>query len=127
MWRCSAAKVRSKSRRIEEGKFDIASVIYGMPMTIEFVLALRDQLKNGKIDVREIVPIQETEEDFEEEQQPVERDYEELRVKTLEALNSVRKVSLALKGLAEKGRISVMIQSNKRSSRSSSMQSANKW
>jgi short-subunit dehydrogenase involved in D-alanine esterification of teichoic acids len=46
-------------------------VIYGMPMTIEFVLALREQLKNGKIDVREIVPIQETEEDFEEEQQPV--------------------------------------------------------
>jgi RNA polymerase primary sigma factor len=92
------------AKRIEEGKFDIASVIYGMPMTIEFVLALRDQLKNGKIDVREIVPVQETEEDFEEEQQPVERDYEELRVKTLDALNSVRKVSLALKALAEKGK-----------------------
>jgi len=92
------------AKRIEEGKNDIASVIYGMPMTIEFVLALRDQLKNSKIDVREIVPIQETEEDFEEEQQPVERDYEELRVKTLDALNSVRKVSLALKALAEKGR-----------------------
>ncbi|HEX6727868.1 MAG TPA: RNA polymerase sigma factor RpoD [Nitrospira sp.] len=92
------------AKRIEEGKNDIASVIYGMPMTIEFVLVLRDQLKNSKIDVREIVPIQETEEDFEEEQQPVERDYEELRVKTLDALNSVRKVSLALKALAEKGR-----------------------
>ncbi|MBK9307550.1 MAG: RNA polymerase sigma factor RpoD [Nitrospira sp.] len=92
------------AKRIEEGKNDIASVIYGMPMTIEFVLALRDQLKNGKIDVREIVPIQETEEGFEEDQQPVERDYEELRVKTLDALNSVRKVSLALKGFADKGR-----------------------
>src|SRR6187399_68214 len=79
------------AKRIEEGKKDIASVIYGMPMTIEFVLALYDQLKNGTIDVREIVPIQETEEDFEEEEQPVERDYEELRVKTLDALNSVRK------------------------------------
>ena len=45
------------AKRIEEGKREIASVIYGMPMTIEFVLALRDQLKNGKIDVREIVPI----------------------------------------------------------------------
>ena len=81
------------AKRIEEGKNDIASVIYGMPMTIEFVLALRDQLKNAKIDVREIVPIQETEEDFEEDH-PVERDYEELRVKTLESLNAVRKVSL---------------------------------
>jgi RNA polymerase primary sigma factor len=92
------------AKRIEEGKNDIASVIYGMPMTIEFVLSLRDQLKNGKIDVREIVPVQETEEDFDEEQQPVERDYEELRVKTLDALNAVRKVSLALKALAEKGK-----------------------
>ncbi|HEX5545285.1 MAG TPA: RNA polymerase sigma factor RpoD [Nitrospira sp.] len=92
------------AKRIEEGKNDIASVIYGMPMTIEFVLALRDQLKNAKIDVREIVPVQETEEDFEEDQPPVERDYEELRVKTLESLNAVRKVSLALKAIAEKGR-----------------------
>jgi RNA polymerase primary sigma factor len=92
------------AKRIEEGKNDIASVIYGMPMTIEFVLALRDQLKNAKIDVREIVPVQETEEDFEEDQPPVERDYEELRIKTLESLNAVRKVSLALKALAEKGK-----------------------
>ena len=90
------------AKRIEEGKRDIAFVIYGMPMTIEFILSLRDQLKNGKIDVREIVPIQETEEDFEEEQ--VERDYEELRVKTLEGLNTVRKVSTSLKGLYEKSR-----------------------
>jgi RNA polymerase primary sigma factor len=90
------------AKRIEEGKRDIAFVIYGMPMTIEFILSLRDQLKNGKIDVREIVPIQETEEDFEEEE--VERDYEELRLKTLEGLNVVRKVSTSLKGLYEKAR-----------------------
>jgi RNA polymerase primary sigma factor len=90
------------AKRIEEGKRDIAFVIYGMPMTIEFILSLRDQLKNGKIDVREIVPIQETEEDFEEEQ--VERDYEELRIKTLEGLNTVRKVSTSLKSLYEKAR-----------------------
>jgi len=68
-------------------------------MTIEFVLALYDQLKNGTIDVREIVPIVETEEEFEEEQ--IQRDYEELRVKTLEGLNSVRKISTSLKSLYE--------------------------
>ena len=90
------------AKRIEEGKKEVASVIYGLPMTIEFVLALRDQLKDGKIDVREIVPVKETEEELEEEQQPIERDYEELRVKTLEALNTVRKVSLSLKALVEK-------------------------
>ena len=90
------------AKRIEEGKKDIASVIYGMPMTIEFVLALYDQLKNGTIDVREIVLIVETEEEFEEEQ--IQRDYEELRVKTLEGLNSVRKISTSLKSLYEVAR-----------------------
>ena len=90
------------AKRIEQGKRDIASVIYGMPMTIEFVLALYDQLKNGTIDVREIVPIVETEEEFEEEQ--IQRDYEELRVKTLEGLNSVRKISTSLKSLYEVAR-----------------------
>ncbi|NOT95673.1 MAG: RNA polymerase sigma factor RpoD [Nitrospira sp.] len=90
------------AKRIEEGKNNIASVIYGMPMTIEFVLALRDQLKNGTIDVREIVPIVETEEEIEEEQ--IQRDYEELRVKTLEGLNSVRKISTSLKSLYEVAR-----------------------
>jgi RNA polymerase primary sigma factor len=90
------------AKRIEEGKRDIASVIYGMPMTIEFVLALYDQLKNGTIDVREIVPIVETEEEFEEEQ--LQRDYEELRIKTLEGLNSVRKISTSLKSLYQVAR-----------------------
>jgi RNA polymerase primary sigma factor len=90
------------AKRIEEGKKDIATVVYGLPMTLEFVLTLRDQLKNGKIDVREIVPVVETEEDFEEE--VVERDYEELRLKTLDALNAVRKVSALLKTLYEKAR-----------------------
>ena len=87
------------AKRIEEGRRDISAVIYGMPMTIEFVLALRDQLKNGTIDVREIVPIVETEEGFEEEQ--IQRDYEELRAKTLEGLNFVRKISTSLKSLYE--------------------------
>src|SRR4026209_1464848 len=90
------------AKRIEEGKKDIASVIYGMPMTIEIVLALYDQLKSGTIDVREIVPIVATEEEFEEEQ--IQRDYEELRVKTLEGLNSVRKISTSLKSLYEVAR-----------------------
>ncbi len=90
------------AKRIEEGKKDIASVVYGLPMTLEFVLTLRDQLKNGKIDVREIVPVVETEEDFEEE--AVEKDYEELRVKTLDSLNAVRKVSVSLKDLYDKAR-----------------------
>ncbi|HET8579618.1 MAG TPA: RNA polymerase sigma factor RpoD [Nitrospiraceae bacterium] len=88
------------AKRIEEGKKDIASAVYGMPMTIEFVLSLRDKLKAGKITVREIVPI--SDEEFEEEE--VERDDEEIRQRTLEALNGIRKLSTSLTGLHEKSR-----------------------
>jgi RNA polymerase primary sigma factor len=90
------------AKRIEEGKKDIASVVFGMPMTIEFVLSLREKLKTGKINVREIVPVQE--EEFEEEAAAVERDDEELRQKTLEALNKVRHLSKTVMMLYEKSR-----------------------
>ncbi|WP_447986441.1 RNA polymerase sigma factor RpoD [Nitrospira sp. Nam74] len=90
------------AKRIEEGKNEIASVVFGMPMTIQFVLSLRDDLKNGKISVREIVPVQE--EEFEEDAEVVERDDEELREKTLEALNKVRNASKTLMTLYEKSR-----------------------
>lgn len=90
------------AKRIEEGKNEIASVVFGMPMTIQFVLSLRDELKNGKISVREIVPVQE--EEFEEDAEVVERDDEELREKTLEALNKVRNASKTLMNLYEKSR-----------------------
>ena len=89
------------AKRIEEGKKEISSIVFGMPMTIQFVLALRDQLKNGKIGVREIVPVQEEEFEAEEE---VQRDDEELREKTLDALNRVRNVSKTVMGLYEKSR-----------------------
>jgi len=69
-------------------------------MTIEFILSLRDKLKAGKITVRELVPV--ADEEFEEEE--VERDDEELRQRTLEALNGVRKLSTSLMGLHEKSR-----------------------
>ena len=90
------------AKRIEEGKNEIASVVFGMPMTIQFVLSLRDDLKNGKIGVREIVPVQE--EELEEDAEVVERDDEELREKTLEALNKVRNASKTLMSLYEKSR-----------------------
>lgn len=80
------------AKRIEEGKLEIASIVYGLPMTIEFILALREQLKADKIKVREIVPIAEEEAEEEEEG---ERDDTELRNRTLDALNEVRKVSTA--------------------------------
>jgi len=89
------------AKRIEEGKKDIASAVYGMPMTIEFVLSLRDKLKAGKIGVKEIVPV--ADEEFEQAEE-VEHDDEELRQRTLEALNGVRKLSTGLMELHEKSR-----------------------
>ena len=88
------------AKRIEEGKGDIAMAVYGMPMTIEFVLSLRDKLKTGKISVRELVPV--VDEEFEEEVE--EQDDEELRQRTVEALSAVRKPSTALKALYRKYR-----------------------
>ena len=88
------------AKRIEEGKRDIATAVYGMPMTVEFVLSLRDKLKFGKISVREIVPV--SDEEFEEEVE--EQDDEDLRQRTLDALSGIRKPSTLLKTLYRKCR-----------------------
>ncbi len=88
------------AKRIEEGKNDIAGAVYGLPMTVEFVLSLRDKLKTGKISVRELVPV--SEEEFAEE--PEEQDDTELRQRTLDALSAVRKPSRVLNGLYQKSR-----------------------
>jgi RNA polymerase primary sigma factor len=82
------------AKRIEEGKIDIATAVFGLPMSIHYVLSLRDQLKARKISIRDLVPPVETEEEFEEEE--TESDDEEMRTKTLDALNRVRKVSQPL-------------------------------
>jgi RNA polymerase primary sigma factor len=92
------------AKRIEEGKKDIATAVFGMPMTIQHVLSLRDKLKTGKIHIREIVPPVDVEEDFEQEEEQIQHDEEELREKTLESLNRVRKLSKSLMTLYEKAR-----------------------
>src|SRR6185295_4742083 len=86
------------AKRIEEGKKEVASVVFGMPMTLEYILSLRDKLKAGKINVREIVSAYE--EEFEEEEE--ERDDTELRERTIDALSKVRKLALTLKAVHAK-------------------------
>jgi len=92
------------AKRIEEGKKDIATAVFGMPMTIQHVLSLRDKLKTGKISIRDIVPPVDVEEDFEQEEAQIQHDEEELRERTLESLNRVRKLSKSLMTLYEKAR-----------------------
>ena len=81
------------AKHIEEGKRDLACSVFGMPVNIQHLESLYDQLKLEEIRVRDIVLIQETldEEDAEEEAVASEPDDEELRLRTLENLSIVRK------------------------------------
>jgi RNA polymerase primary sigma factor len=87
------------AKRIEEGKKEIASAVFGMPMTIQAILALRDKLKGGKINVRELVASP-YDDEFEEEVE--EHDDEDLRRRTLDALNRIRHHAKPLMPLHEK-------------------------
>src|SRR5262249_54774808 len=73
------------AKRIEEGKREIASVVFGMPMTIKEVLFLGDQLKKEKASIREIVS------SFDEEFEEIaEQDDAELTQKAIAAIREVR-------------------------------------
>ena len=89
------------AKHIEEGKRELACSVYGMPVNIQHLESLYDQLKNEEIRVREIVLSQETLEDEEEEEDPVasEQEDEELRLRTLESLAVVRKLGRSLLSL----------------------------
>ncbi len=88
------------AKRIEEGKQDISSVVFGMPMTIKALFALVDQVRTKKIPAREVVSAG-VDEEFEE---VVEQDDAELRKKTLDAIRKVRPVSQGLLQLYSKNR-----------------------
>ena len=88
------------AKRIEEGKRDISSVVFGMPMTIKGVFALADKLRASKVSIREVVAFA-AEEEFDE---VVEQDEEELRGRTLDAIRKVRAPSNVLLTLYAKHR-----------------------
>ncbi|MEX0830286.1 MAG: RNA polymerase sigma factor RpoD [Nitrospirales bacterium] len=89
------------AKHIEEGKRDLACSVFGMPVNIQHIELLHDQLRQEEIRVRDIVLLQETldEEDSEEEPMAVEQEDEELRVRTLESLSTVRKLGRNLLSL----------------------------
>ena len=82
------------AKRIEDGKQDISTVVFGMPMTIKAVFALIDLVRANKVPIREVVSAG-VEEEF-EEGVAVEQDDGELRQRTLEG---VRKAKVLAKGL----------------------------
>ena len=95
------------AKHIEEGKRDLACSVYGMPVTIQHLESLHEQLKLEEIRVRDIVLIQETlEEEDATDQEPTvsDPDDEELRLRTLEGLVTVRKLGRNLLSLYTQNR-----------------------
>ncbi len=88
------------AKRIEDGKLNISSVVFGMPLTLKALFALADKLRAGKISTREVVLG--TEEEFDSE--VVEQDDEELRHRTLDAIRKVKAHSKGLFALYAKNR-----------------------
>ena len=96
------------AKHIEEGKRDLACSVYGMPVNIQHLESLHDQLKLEEIRVRDIVLSQETLEDDDAaiEDEPVASDQEdeELRLRTLECLSTIRKLGRNLLSLYAQNR-----------------------
>ena len=79
------------AKRIEEGKKDVSMAVFGLPMTMEFVLSIAEQIKKEKISVREVAQTAYDGDLDDEEREEQEQDDTELRKKTLEGLAKVRK------------------------------------
>ncbi len=94
------------AKHIEEGKRDLACSVYGMPVNIQYLESLYEQLKLEEIRVRDIVLLQETleDEDVEEEAVVADPEDEELRLRTLESLTTVRKLGRNLVSLYAQNR-----------------------
>ncbi|MFA9561438.1 MAG: RNA polymerase sigma factor RpoD [Nitrospirota bacterium] len=94
------------AKHIEEGKRDLACSVYGMPVNIQYLESLHEQLKQEEIRVRDIVLLQETLEEEEVEEDPLagEQEDEELRIRTLESLTIVRKLGRNLVSLYTQNR-----------------------
>ena len=88
------------AKRIEEGKQDISTVVFGMPMTIKALFALVDQVRAKKVPAREVVSAG-VDEEFEE---VVEQDDDELRKKTLDAIRKVKPFTTGLLALYTRNR-----------------------
>ncbi len=75
------------AKRIEEGKREVTSIVFGMPMTVKEVLARGEQIRQDAIGVEELVVA------FDDEigdQDSSERDTSEMKAKVLQMLGGLR-------------------------------------
>ena len=83
----------SLAKEIEEGQQDLSAVVFGMPMTVRFLLSLGEQLQEREILARNIVMSQDVTEDDELEDEVLDRKEEELRESVLNEFDKLRKVA----------------------------------
>ena len=88
------------AKRIEEGKREIESIVFGMPFTISQIILFGDRLKTGKLTLYELVSTYE-EEDVEFEE-IIEQDIEELKQKTLAAIERLKRAYREFRNLQKK-------------------------
>ncbi len=72
------------AKKIEVGKHEISSTIFGMPMAMDAVIQLGTSLRTEEVELKEVIAI--PEEDFD----VVEQDLDELRQKTLNTTRQIR-------------------------------------
>lgn len=89
------------AKRIEEGKREIESIIFSMPFTINEVISYGEKLKHGKVALHDFVATFEEEEE-EEFEEIVEEGAEELRQKTLTAIEKLKRVLREFKNQQKK-------------------------
>jgi len=72
------------AKRIEEGKKEISNIVFGLPIAVQKVLTLGEELKEDQIPIGDVVSMPE------EEFEVVEQDEKELKAKTLELMNQLK-------------------------------------
>jgi RNA polymerase primary sigma factor len=77
------------AKRIEEGKKEVASIIFGMPFVLKQILSLSEKLKMNEISILEVISIA-TEEDADENEEVSEQDYEDLKAKTITQIGQLK-------------------------------------
>ena len=61
------------AQRIEEGKTEVFSFLFGVPLSIQSILGLRDKIQTGIVGIRDIIDLESEEESEEEDKSPAAR------------------------------------------------------
>ncbi len=90
------------AKKIEEGKKQVAEIIFGLPFSIRAILALGEQVQRDEIPVSDMLVVREPEEEFGEP--PAEPDQTEIKAKLLEAMERLKNQQRLLHNVREKAR-----------------------